>query len=99
MSDLLAELRRKWEQALACGAGGRQWRAVALATAAPVKLLAGIRDRDGRISVLVEAPVEHAPKHRLRFQADGLSLIDEGWPAEGPVGLRVTGVQAGLREI
>ena len=73
MSDLLAELRSKWDEAIASGAGGREWRAVALSQLSPVKLLAGIRDRDGRISVLVETAVRHAPKHRVRFQAEGIS--------------------------
>jgi len=33
MSDLLAELRSKWEEALASGTSGREWRAIGLSTA------------------------------------------------------------------
>jgi Putative PD-(D/E)XK family member, (DUF4420) len=64
-----------------------------------VKLLAGIRDRDGRISVLVETPVRHAPKHRVKFQAEGISLIDERCTDEGLMRLAVTLERADLRDI
>ena len=99
MSDLLAELRSKWDEALASGTSGREWRAVALTKASPVKLLAGIRDRDGRISVLVETAAEHAPRNCVRFQAEGISLTDERWAEEGLLRLAVTLERADLHEI
>jgi hypothetical protein len=99
MSDLLDELRWKWEEALASGTSGREWRAIGLSGASPVNLLAGIRDRDGRISVLVETALRHAPKYRVRFQAEGISLIDERWVEEGLLRLAVTLERADLRDI
>jgi Putative PD-(D/E)XK family member, (DUF4420) len=99
MTELLTELRAKWAQALASGKADREWRAVALSIAAPVNLLAGVRDRDGRISVLVETVLQHAPRHRVRFQAEGISLIDERWIEDGLLRLAVTLERPDLRDI
>jgi hypothetical protein len=99
MSDLLAELRSKWEEALASGTSDREWRAVALTIISPVKLLAGIRERDGRISVLVETALRHAPQHRVRFHAEGISLVDERSVEEGLIRLAITLERTDLRDI
>src|SRR5947209_17252424 len=99
MSALLDELRSKWQEALASGRGHREWRAIALSIASPVKLLAGIRDRDDRSSILLETPLQNAPKHRVRFQAEGISLVDERWADEGLLRLAVTLERADLRQI
>lgn len=99
MTGLRDELRAKWERALASPPGAREWRAVALALASPVRLLAGVRNLDGRISVLIEIAIEYAPRHRVRFQAEGISLIDERSTAEGLLRLAVTLERADLRDI
>jgi Putative PD-(D/E)XK family member, (DUF4420) len=99
MTDVLTELRSKWKEALASGAAGHQWRAVALSVACSVKLLAGVRDRDGRLSLLLETPVGNAPKHRVRFQAEGISLIDERWADERLLRLAITLERADLLDI
>jgi hypothetical protein len=99
MNDLLAELRAKWDEALASGTSHREWRAIGLSKLAPVKLLAGIRDRDGRISILIETALQHAPKHRVRFQAEGISLIDERSVGEDLLRLAVTLERPDLRDI
>jgi len=99
MSELLAELRAKWDEALASGTSHRQWRAIGLSTVSPVKLLAGIRDRDGRISILIETALRYAPKQRVRFQAEGISLFDERSSAEGLLRLAVTLERADLHDI
>ncbi len=99
MSDLLAELRAKWEEALATATSHREWRAIGLSKVSPVKLLAGIRDRDGRISILIEAALRYAPKQRVRFQAEGISLVDERSPVEGLLRLAVTLERPDLRDI
>ena len=44
-------------EAIASGTSDRVWRAMVLSTISPVKSLAGIRERDGRISVLVETAI------------------------------------------
>ncbi len=99
MSILLDELRAKWNQALASPPGAREWRAVALTAASSVGLLAGIRSRDGRISILIETALQHAPRHRVRFQAEGISLIDQRSAAEGLLRLAVTLERPDLRDI
>ena len=83
MNDLLAELRSKWDQALSSGAGGHEWRGLALGTISPVRLLADIRDRDNRIGILVETDLQHGPKHRVRLRAEGISLVDQRAGDEG----------------
>jgi hypothetical protein len=99
MTDLLAELRSKWSEALASGTAGREWRAIGLSKPSPVKLLAGIRDRDGRISILIEAALRYAPKHRVRFHSEGITLIDERSTDEGLLRLAVTLERPDLRDI
>jgi Putative PD-(D/E)XK family member, (DUF4420) len=99
MTDLLPELRAKWAQALVSGKADREWRAVALSIAAPVNLLAGVRDQDGRISVLVETLLRHAPKHRVRFHAEGISLIDQRWMEDGLLRLAITLERLDLQDI
>jgi hypothetical protein len=99
MTDQLTELRAKWTQALASGAAHRAWRAVALATVAPVRLFAAVRDQDDRISILVETTLQHAPKHRTRFQAEGISVIDDRSVDEGLLRLAVTLERTDLQDI
>src|SRR3954454_2709548 len=77
MTPLLTELREKWREALASGAAGLQWRAKLLSIASPVKLLAAVRERDKRLGILLEAPLLDAPRHRVTFQAEGISVTDE----------------------
>jgi hypothetical protein len=99
MTGLLDELRAKWNRALASPAGAREWRAIAIAGASPVGLLAAIRNNDGRIGILIETTLRHAPRRRVRFQAEGISLIDERSTAEGLLRLAVTLERADLRDI
>jgi hypothetical protein len=70
MSDLLAELRSKWGEVLASGTTSREWRGIALSRPSSVRLLAGIRDRDGRISILIETPLDGIHD----FQAAGVAV-------------------------
>jgi hypothetical protein len=99
MSDLLSELRSKWNQALASGAGRREWRGVALTAVSLVTLLAGIRDRDDRISILIESALQHGPRHRVRLQTEGVSLVDQRLNDEGTFRLAVTLERPDLRDI
>jgi Putative PD-(D/E)XK family member, (DUF4420) len=99
MTDLLAELRFKWKQALSSNPGGHEWRALVLTASSPVRLLAGIRDRDNHISVLVETSLEHVPRHRVRLQAEGISLLDQRVYDEGILRLAVTLERPDLHDI
>ena len=99
MTDLLAELRSKWELVLCSGPGDHEWRGVALTTSSPVRLLAGVRDRDNHISLLLETSLEHGPKHRIRLQAEGISLLDQRAFDENRFRLAVTLERPDLRDI
>jgi Putative PD-(D/E)XK family member, (DUF4420) len=99
MIDQLTELRTKWAQAQASGTAHRAWRAVALSTVAPVRLFAALRDQDDRISILVETALRHVPKHRIRFHAEGISIVDDRSVEEGLLRLAVTLERPDLQDI
>jgi hypothetical protein len=77
MTDIRAELNSKWNDAALTSRAAHEWRGVALSIAAPVRLLAAVREPDDRIALLIEGPVTAAPSSLLRFQAEGLSLADQ----------------------
>lgn len=66
---------------------------------APLKLIAGIREPDGRIALLLEAPIAAAPRSPLRLRADGVSLADQRRPDEGIYRLAVTLEHEELRDV
>jgi hypothetical protein len=90
VTHLLDELRAKWNEALRSGSSGREWRAIALGKTGPVKILAGVRDRDDRPSLLIESAMQYAPKHRVRFQAEGISVADSRVNDEGLARIAIT---------
>jgi len=78
MSDAVIEAARKaWADAAAVATGVRAWRAVRIACPGPLTVLGGVRETDGRRAVLFETPIENAPQPHPRFQADGISMIEE----------------------
>lgn len=78
MSDaLVAAVRKGWREAAAVAPGTRAWRAVRIASTGPLAVLAGIRETDGATALLFEAPIENAPAGRARFEADGISMLEE----------------------
>ena len=78
MSDaLIATVRKAWADAAAVTPGERAWRAVRIATPGPLAVLAAIRENDGAHAVLFEAPIENAPSLHGRFEADGISMLEE----------------------
>lgn len=83
MTDLRAELRRKWQEAAATGRAGYEWRGIALEIAAPVKFLAAVREPDQRSALLLEAPLSAAPASPYRVAADGMTVTDHRRPDEG----------------
>jgi hypothetical protein len=99
MSELREELRTKWNQALSASPGGQEWRGVALSLISPVRLLAGIRDRDNHIGILFEAAIQYAPRYRIRFHAEGISLSDQRIASEGILRLAVTLEREDLRDV
>jgi hypothetical protein len=97
--DVHEELDRKWREAALTGRGGREWRGVALSVAAPVRLLAAVREPDDRIALLIETTLSLAPAALLRFETQGLSLADQRRPAENVFRLAITLERNELREV
>ena len=99
MTDLRSELKAKWREAEVTGKADREWRGVALSVHAAVQLIAGIREPDNRIALLLEAPIAAAPRSALRLRADGVSLADQRRPDEGIYRLAITLEHEGLRDV
>lgn len=72
-----------WREVERTPPGDREWRAISLGLAAPVALLAGVREPDGRIALLVEAPIGTPAAPLFRMQADGVSVVDQRDSANG----------------
>jgi Putative PD-(D/E)XK family member, (DUF4420) len=89
MTNLRVELQTKWQEASLTGRSGHEWRGVALSVQAPVRFVAGIREPDDRIALLIEAPLTSAPPSLFRLQADGLSVTDQRRPNEGILRLAI----------
>jgi hypothetical protein len=99
MTDLRSELKAKWREAEVTGKADREWRGIALSVPAAVQLIAGIREPDDRIALLLEAPITAAPRSTLRLRADGVSLADQRRPDEGVYRLAITLENEGLRDV
>lgn len=99
MIDTREEMKRKWYDARSAGRSGHEWRAVALSSNAPVRLLAALRESDDRVSLLIEATSAAAPIKTPRFEAQGLSLIEQRNSPEGGYRLCVTLERDELREV
>ncbi|MGM4889904.1 PD-(D/E)XK motif protein [Tardiphaga sp. 11_C7_N12_6] len=77
MITIREELVEKWARVGVSDSTGREWRGMALSATAPVRLLAGVREPDNRIALLIEARLVEAPKELIRFSARGLSVSDQ----------------------
>lgn len=75
--DLIAAVTQAWADAAAVAPGTRTWRAVRISCSGPLVVLAGIRQMDGARAVLFETAIENAPSVRERFEADGISMIED----------------------
>jgi hypothetical protein len=97
--EVLEELVLKWEEAALTRRSGHEWRGIALSAAAPVRLLAAVREPDDRIALLVETALSLAPAQSLRFETQGLSLADQRRSAENVFRLAITLERDELREV
>lgn len=78
MSDaLIAAVRKAWADATSVTSGTRAWRAVRVAYPGPLSVLAAIREADGFRAVLFETPIDNSPPVQGRFEADGISMLEE----------------------
>jgi len=99
MTSVRDELVSKWVEAARAKPGDREWRAVALSVPATVRFLAGIREPDGRVALLIEAPLSAAPSTLLRISAEGVSLSDRRDAAQGLLRVAVALEREPLRDV
>ncbi|QOZ06636.1 PD-(D/E)XK motif protein [Bradyrhizobium sp. CCBAU 51765] len=99
MTSIKDELVAKWAQAARAAPSDREWRAVALSVPATVRFLAGIREPDGRVALLIEAPLNAAPSTLLRISAEGVSLSDRRDSAQGLLRVAVALEREPLRDV
>lgn len=99
MTSVRDELVSKWAEAARTSQADREWRAVALSVPATVRFLAGIREPDGRIALLIEAPLSAAPNTLLRLTAEGVSLSDQRDAAQGLLRIAVVLEREPLRDV
>jgi hypothetical protein len=90
MNALRTELTTKWKEAQLTPLSSREWRGMALSVSAAVRFIAGIREPDGRLALLIEAPLASAPTSIFRLQAYGLCASDQRRPDEGVFRLAIT---------
>jgi hypothetical protein len=99
MNDIRAELTAKWRDAAASSPSGREWRGIVLAANCPLRLLAGIREPDERIALLLEASLIPAHIHLFRMQAEGVSVTNQRRPEEGIFRIAIVLELDELREV
>lgn len=99
MTSIRDELASKWAEATNADPSDREWRAVALSVPATVRLLAGVREPDERIALLIEAPLSAAPSTLLRISAEGVSLSDRRDTAQGVLRVAVALEREPLRDV
>jgi Putative PD-(D/E)XK family member, (DUF4420) len=99
LHDLRAELDAKWREAKLANRSGHEWRGVALAVNAPIRFVAGVREPDERMALLLEVPLISAPSSTFRLQADGLSVTDQRRPEEGIYRLAIALERDELRDV
>jgi len=99
MIDFRPQLRQLWHEAGATASGSHEWRARRLTCAAPVVVLAGVRDADGRFSLLIETELTASTEPRFRFRASGISVDDQRRPQEGLRRLAIVLEMEELRDV
>lgn len=84
MQSAREEMARAWAALMSGPAGEREWRALRIDTSHPLDVFAAIREQDQTRGILFECPIAAAPAWRLRFDSEGLRLIDERSGRDGP---------------
>ncbi len=77
MGPIREAMLRAWVSLASGPAGGREWRALRIEAEHPLDVFAAIREEDLTRGVLFECPIASAPSWRLRFESEGLRLIDD----------------------
>lgn len=76
-------LLERWREVESTEPGGHEWRAKSLGVDANVALMAGLREPDGRIALLIEAPISRTPSPLFKMQADGVTVVDQRETVKG----------------
>lgn len=82
-AGIRSSLIAAWESLSAGAPGAREWRALRVDLAHKLDVFAAIHEVDRVRSVLFECPVALAPTWRLRFESEGLRLVDDRDGADG----------------
>ncbi|MGA7178151.1 MAG: PD-(D/E)XK motif protein [Thiobacillaceae bacterium] len=83
MGSIREQLTTSWAK-LAVGASGpREWRALRLDVPHVLNVFAAVRESDCTRAILFECANGAAPPWRMRFESEGLALIDERDAREG----------------
>lgn len=71
------ELGRLWAELAGVPPGQRQWRARRLLGDSPLQRYAALRDGDDACSIIFESVTSEAPQSRTRFEAEGVTAIEQ----------------------
>lgn len=77
MTPAQEQLTAGWAKLAHGPSGPREWRAVRLEIPHVLTIFASIRENDGTRAILFECPIATAPSWRVRFESEGLALVDE----------------------
>lgn len=97
--ELRQALGDAWATLTGGATGVREWRALRIAGGHALAVFAAVRERDGARGVLFECAPSSAPVWRLRFESEGLQLLDERDAAAGVRRIALTLERADLGSI
>lgn len=77
MTTAREQLTAGWAKLVVGTPGPREWRALRLEIPHILTVFAAVRESDGTRAILFECPIATAPSWRVRFESEGLALVDE----------------------
>lgn len=77
MSGARDRLAEGWARLAIGTRGAREWRATRLDISHVLSIFAAVRENDGARAILFECPIVAAPLWRVKFESEGLALVDE----------------------
>lgn len=77
MTPAREQLTAGWAKLAGGTRGAREWRAMRLEIPHVLTIFAAVHENNGTRAVLFECPIDAAPLWRVRFESEGLALVDE----------------------